>query len=408
MKQNAGAKQYAAARRHLKRYADIVQDISKVFAALSILAGPFIIVAYVSRLSSRWGNVPIAVSDLYGSALLPIVFLMALFLVLYFAFITLFNGSLRTPLERRLRVGFPFALRRYRLEHGSGLPKPANLTSVWRHLGMFFVEYLSLHAPALLLLACACVAPNSVWLAVLGFVLGVYVLYFVVLARVPHAAEEQKWRSARFTSHVWKTVGFALLINVAAIFAWSLAVWFFGQIYAATYGGSDTVTDQDVYISMIFVLFFDFLFFGRNRAVLEFSVAMTVLFAISVLLFQPSVVGATALRMIGLGGGMPASMLVKSIDAESKTQISIVRGCVVLNAGGQIVVEEIAPNIEANANLANRCRPRHWLLREAMEERKKQFCNLAVYTRSDAVIISSFGAVYNIDAKIRKRNDACG
>jgi hypothetical protein len=391
--------------KNLKRASEFAQHTSIILAFFSLFAGPLVVISFISRVSNTWGDVPISVAELYGSTLIPVIVLVAVFVVIYSSFLLLLNGFARNYMEGQLRIGFPFALRHWRSRSRRHLQNFQSKDLVW-HFGQYFLEYVNLHLPVILLLILLIFYPQSVYLIIIGFLVGVFVLHFNILTKSKQSPGSDGYKSKIVLHHVWKTTGVAILINIVAFAAWFIAFWFFGNIYAATYGAEDSISDYDLYMVIPVVLFFDFLFFAKRTTNLNFSLGMSTAFISLVFFLQPSFVGAAAFRVLGFGGGMPASMLVKSTDADGKPQFVVIRGCLILNAGNQVVIEELAYN-KNNSSMAALCRPRHWYTIESPEQFRKQFCSIGVYAREDVAIISSISAEYKLPKKPRNRTDGC-
>jgi hypothetical protein len=60
------------------------------------------------------------------------------------------------------------------------------------------------------------------------------------------------------------------------------------------------------------------------------------------LLWFPGFSGRIALRVMGIGGGIPAQVVVKTMDVGSSNFVAETRiGCLILNAGGQVIIRRM-------------------------------------------------------------------
>jgi hypothetical protein len=398
---------FAYARRNMKKYSNLLQGFSVLFALSSILSGTYVITAYSWRLSQRWNNVPVANADLYGSALLPIICLIAVFMSFAFSIITFFNGFLRSSLEGGLRVGFPSTLHRYRLERGYGLRPFRNSSELRNHFKKFLREYLLLYFPFLLFILFIQIPTNEWFFGALGFIFGLYVIHFFVLSQASDSAYDRKIYKSSYCKANQYTLLCVFLINIFSILPLSAAFLFFSRMHMANYGNGREVSNFDLLIGIVLAFGFDFLLFSRNIALAKFAAILIATLLGLALLFQPSLVGALALRMMGFGGGMPVSMLVRSVDTEGRPQFFVTRGCLAFNVGGQIVIEEFPKNVEISVNLSENCRPRYWLSNPSPEEYHKIFCNLSIYPRSEVAIISVVENTFQNIGSISNKTGNC-
>ena len=347
-------------------------------ATASLFFGPLLLTAFSHNVSNLWNSTPFLNSETFSAALLPLVCLATAVLVSYTLGMLAFSGLVaREWFRERLVRHFP-TMKLHILEEESRPQFSLGALIPSRDVLSDLRDYLILHAPTFLFVVSGILAIEAPVLVVVFYLLGLYACHFYMLAK----GEEELWRASAAL----------LTLNLVHTLYFCVVAWFFMQIYEAVYS-SDRTSLIGLYAGIASFLYVDFLMYIRRIKLHETLLALALLglfFFFAVI--GPGIVGAASLRGLGVGGGLPASMLVKSYEAGAKDPtLAVVRGCVALNLGGQVVIEEFRSPPFSGAD----CLIRHWTMAKNRDDLLKTFCRISVYARSDIVRISSVDARFD-------------
>lgn len=102
---------------------------------------------------------------------------------------------------------------------------------------------------------------------------------------------------------------------------------------------------------------------------------------VAVILY-PSVAGRTVVRMLGIGGGIPVTFLVRTMQVGGSSVVAEERsGCLILNVGGRVIVQNLSkPSSERCAGKPPTISPSHV---DALE-------GISVYSTADIIEMTRY------------------
>ena len=201
------------------------------------------------------------------------------------------------------------------------------------------------------------------------------VVFSMKFARVPRIQGQN-----RFLRKVLIAIKFSVYSFAGSLISliWFMLVFFTLANFTLPSGAKDS----KILILALFVMCFHVLpntsRVGESKTTV---ILIVMLLFTSVMILGPSTCAAISLRSIGVGGGVPSSLLIRSVDAErGRLTTNTITGCMIMSTSSQIAVYETQRKEEC-------------LLTFILSDRPvplESYSLVSVYSRSDILKISKW------------------
>ncbi|TWA89851.1 hypothetical protein FBY14_105149 [Azospirillum brasilense] len=322
----------------VKEMAEWLTGLVKITTTLSAILGAPLVWMYMARVGAPFPSVDAAL------ALFLLVFTMMLAaLVLMLLLLLMLPITIKLSADTPVRERFPALYKR------SG-----QMTASLRY---FLYDYIKLYLPSILFPILVISAypigmaiENQSWISapILLFSSSMIGISYIIVAETRlNIRNGTKWHK-----NLLSTAYFIVIANFLLLVWLSFVPMFLSKIFDAFSDLSDLVSGTLFLGAFLFVFALHALL-TRGEPSLSRIAAAGVAVAVFLVMVCPggSVLAATALRMLGFGGGMPVTITVKRLDeGKGIAEARKLSGCLILQTGSAVVFK-----IEAAD--AKRCRP---------------------------------------------------
>lgn len=352
----------------------LVVDASKLFALAGASTGLLLLVSYLSSVGA-----PLPLVDASSTFALLIIAAVYGFIGIIIGLMILFPFMM-CAIPQKLRQH----LRRERLHWK--MPIAQRLERLGSEYVMFHsTEFLAIAAISVSYSARASLAQTVVAVAfawMVGAVISAIRLYVGV--------QFEDRVKLRFDNRVYmlkrKLAAWVIAGSLARTF-WCL-IWFsfMSEFFVLLPGVRDLQVTTLGYVltwaifGLILALFYSMLVSVKGR--IERLPLALFFFTLMAAIFYPSFAGRTVVRMLGIGGGIPVTFLVRTMRVGGSTVVAEERsGCLILNVGGQVIVQNLTkPSSERCAGRPPTLVPSHV---DALE-------GISVYSTADIIDMTRY------------------
>lgn len=314
-------------------------DFSKTSTLLSVPFGLFLLLSYFHTVGS-----PMLIPD--TSTALTLILVVAAYVFISSMMLTILYAPILSCYVRwrtRYLIKTQPHILRSRIKW--------NISKCWRHWGIrkYENEFLVFHSASLSIIAAFAVtillglsAISFLALILVALLLGltVSVLMYMHFGRLPNPCYSSSKLSRRFRKLVYRKIVVGGFIRSVAAGAWTFSLLeIFSVVWIKIFHLSPKASACWPFMFCLALMaLYSVLTNARVRVFRLPAVILLTILALA--LYFPSFTGSLALRVLGIGGGIPISIAVKSELQNAPTITKV--GCLIIRSGNELIMRTTA------------------------------------------------------------------